>query len=66
MVGGASQGPISDEGLLMPTPPPPPAAAAAEPYICRLWVQLAASASRASKCFRCDLYFCATKQFKSI
>jgi hypothetical protein len=35
---------------------PPPLAAAA-PYICRLWLQFAASASRASKCFRCDRYF---------
>lgn len=39
-------------GLISLFPPPPP------PYICRLWLQLAASASRASKCFRCDLYFC--------
>ena len=47
---GASQGLIS----LFPPPPPPPLLV---PYICRLWLQLAASASRASKCFRCDLYF---------
>lgn len=31
---------------------PPPA------YNCLLWLQLAASASRASKCFLWDLYFC--------
>jgi hypothetical protein len=32
----------------------PPAAA----YICRFCVQLAASASRAIRCFLCDRYFC--------
>ncbi|RWW80922.1 hypothetical protein BHE74_00010720 [Ensete ventricosum] len=43
---GASQG-------LMSLFAPAPAA-----YTCRRWLQLAASASLASKCFRCDRYFC--------
>ncbi|RRT34520.1 hypothetical protein B296_00049224 [Ensete ventricosum] len=43
---GASQGLMS---LFAPAP-------AAD--TCRRWLQLAASASLASKCFRCDRYFC--------
>lgn len=49
---GASQGFTS----LFPTLP------AVVPYICRLWLQLAASASRANKCFRCDRYFCVIRR----
>ena len=44
---GASHGPPS---LFPPLPP--------TPYMCLLWLQFAASASRASKCFLWDLYFC--------
>lgn len=56
MGGKPMVGATAGHGLTSLFPPPPPVAVT--PYSCLLWFQLAASASRASKCFLWDLYFC--------
>ena len=53
VIGGGNPMVGASHGLPSLFPPLPPT-----PYMCLLWLQLAASASRASKCFLWDLYFC--------